>query len=486
MQYCGEMLSIPTPSGEGDLRVYVAYFFIKVFAFLIPYTKWCASRCTRFKASLDSDFYETNVQGPLGVILAQTRNLERRGNLETYRTVSEMKIEHRQMHQQMMDSINANEAKRFASQADAKSSDSQASLDGIVVAVGQMATQLNYLTALSQEQARERAQKTGDHPFCSVHNNSQLTKLSESQRHQHITNLWTTALKGVKDPTPAAQSTKEGTLPFIDIEIASRHLEISVKNGYPINFAARPEDMPMASQVFKRVQEWMSTLDSERLWLHGPAYAAIPSQVSLAAASIVLASEQNKVKLIAYRVRVDDFLDSDIKPLDDMSLLSDDEDFEKQSAPELERMVSMVYSLIRQMVWLLPDHVVTKANFSYERFDELDGTVQTLPQAYDIFEELLALMPSLFLCIIDGIQLIDCGVYDDEGCTADYLDRFLDILWRAESDRTMKVLLVSDGLCPTLSMSDDHIVLDEDFEIEEDLSQDLTYERWGDLDDRDG
>jgi hypothetical protein len=231
--------------------------------------------------------------------------------------------------------------------------------------------------------------------------------------------------------------------------------------------------MPMASQIFQRLQKWMSTSHSERLWLHGPAYTPVPSPVSLAAASIVLVSEQNKVNLIAYRIHIDDFVSSDTESVSSLPPYD-----ETQSSPELDRMVMMVYSLIRQMIWLLPDNVDTKADFSFERFYLLNGSIDSLPEAYNIFEDLLALMPSLFLCIIDGIQLIDGGRYDDQGLGSTvYFDKFLEILWKAEKNRTMKVLLVSDGLCPTL-LCEENIRMEEEFCIEEDLSQGQTAEFW--------
>lgn len=190
MKYCGEMLGIPNQSSERDLRVYVAYFFTKVFAFLIPYTKWCTSRCTRFKASFDSDFYETKVQGPLDDILAQSRNLERRGNLLTLRTVSEIKIDNERMFEQnermcqlMRDSINEKYANRVATQVGAESFDNQASLNQMFVTVGQLATQLNQQTALNQELQREKALRAGTYMICFKNQELSTDKFDQKLRN---------------------------------------------------------------------------------------------------------------------------------------------------------------------------------------------------------------------------------------------------------------------------------------------------------------
>lgn len=71
----------------------------------------------------------------------------------------------------------------------------------------------------------------------------------------------------------------------------------------------------------------------------------------------------------------------------------------------------LVYSFIRPVVWLLPEEMDTESNFSHERFDSLDGSIRSLPEALNIVDDLLALMPSLFLCII-GVQLVDGDRYD--------------------------------------------------------------------------
>jgi len=226
----------------------------------------------------------------------------------------------------------------------------------------------------------------------------------------------------------------------------------------------------------------MSTEDSQRLWIHGPAYVASPSTVSLAAASIVLMSEQNKISMIAYRIHIVDLenLETADQAMEALPVAVDPD-----SSVEMERLIMMVYSLIRQMVWLLPDNIDTESDLSFERFYSLDGTIKSLPEAFNLFEDLLDLMPSLFLIIIDGIQLVDGDRYDIEGLgSSGVFDSFLEILWNGEQKKMLKVLLTSDGLCSTL-LCEDNIRLDEVIEVvgSEGQGQGEAPEFWEVLDD---
>lgn len=79
-------------------------------------------------------------------------------------------------------------------------------------------------------------------------------------------------------------------------------------------------------------------------------------------------SEQANVPLIAYRCRAEEL------GLGDGSIAMD-------------RFVIMVYSLTRQLVWLLPETVNTTHEFSVRRFSALDATSHTLLDALNLLED---------------------------------------------------------------------------------------------------
>lgn len=61
---------------------------------------------------------------------------------------------------------------------------------------------------------------------------------------------------------------------------------------------------------------------------------------------MVMTAERLKVPLIAYRSRVDDF-----------SLPENSVSSIMERSVELDRLTLMIYSIIRQMIWLLPEAV---------------------------------------------------------------------------------------------------------------------------------
>ncbi|CAG8952433.1 hypothetical protein HYFRA_00001180 [Hymenoscyphus fraxineus] len=444
MRYCGKCLAVmdeSDPRDQQETKIQIVRFFIKVLAFLNPYSKWCSSKFTRFKGSLDQSYYETHVSEPMQAILVETKQLERQVNLSTHGDVSSMKRSISDLNDLVRESLDDNIRKRgfILGNSDEADDDQRRKM---VLDIGSWGNQLTELTAATFLLQKE------------------IQEMKISQRRLDISNLWTSVLQPENPKVPPKLAATDGKLRFSDIELASRHLEAAAGNEYPINVLTEPGDIPTTTSIFHRLQEWMATSHSETLWLCGPAYKDPPSTVSLAAASIVLASEQNKIRTIAYRFHLGDFSDTvNISP-------SQPPEEEALKSVEVDRLLMMIYSLIRQMVWILPEETNTESDFTHKRFDSLDGNIKTLPEALNIFEDLLALMPALFLCIIDGIQLVDGDRYDVNSIgTSGYFDSFLDILRKAEKDRVMKVLLTSDGLCPAL-LDEENIGLGEQMHIE--------------------
>lgn len=111
-------------------------------------------------------------------------------------------------------------------------------------------------------------------------------------------------------------------------------------------------------------------------------------------------------------------------------------------------LVSMLYTLIRQVIATLKP-TEQCSTLSAERFDALDGTLRTWPQALQILSDVLSLAPRLLLIIIDGIERLDFA-----GCSEHYLEDLLSLLQnvsrgssRDEENRAVKLLVTTDGNC---------------------------------------
>lgn len=236
------------------------------------------------------------------------------------------------------------------------------------------------------------------------------------------------------------------TIPWAEVEKASRHLEAIVDNGYPLDLLTTLGDMKISTDLLHHIQSWLSENDSQLLWLCGPASIAGTSQVSVAAAYVVTVCERIKLPLIAYRFRADEF---GLPEPGNRTTARD------RRSIQMNRLVLMMQSIIRQLIWILPDtiEIENSADLSFERFYNLDARTESLIDMFNLLEELIALLPSkqLLVIVLDGFELVDNDTVDG---TAAYLEEFLDIIRKAERERVKKVLISSDGLCRTLLNED--------------------------------
>jgi len=280
--------------------------------------------------------------------------------------------------------------------------------------------------------------------------NREIEEGNEDQNIQHIENPWTSLIKPVVASRSSSSVAENKTVRWSEVEVASRVLEVTAENGYPIDLTESDDRMKAGPAIQQHLQDWMSATESRRLWLCGPVRTEEFGEVSMAAAYMVLLSERIKVSVIAYRFRDDEFG----LPEDQSAKIG----MQWRRSTEMDRLTMMLYSMIRQLVWLLPEEIESKSEFTFDRFDHLDGSTASLLDALNLFQELLALMPQLLVCVLDGFELVDNDV-DPDG-TAIYLALFLEILREAEQQRVLKVLLSSAGPCRTL-MEEEHIQLDE-------------------------
>lgn len=116
----------------------------------------------------------------------------------------------------------------------------------------------------------------------------------------------------------------------------------------------------------------------------------------------------------------------------------------------------MVYSLIHQLIWILPDDYSKKKDLSPGRFEALDRSRETLPRALAILEDLLAIVPGCgimapgprLVVVIDGIQL--CEDRQGDRRTGWFLYDFLEILMERVFGTRVKILFTADGICDYL------------------------------------
>lgn len=195
---------------------------------------------------------------------------------------------------------------------------------------------------------------------------------------------------------------------------ARSHTINAFHTGFPTKQLQAPQET--SSKVFNALEEWLKSSESRTLWLYGPAFASMPSELSSAAAHVVFILKNSKIPSIAHRCQ--------------------------QETSKTDSLIIMVYSLMVQLVHLVPNTFTTEKDFSADRFARLNGSVASLPDAMFLMEDLLTITPKQLICVIDGFQLAD----DEKPGTDPVLNFFVDILHQKAVGKVLKVLYTTDGV----------------------------------------
>lgn len=413
-------------ANSDKMRTIVIDCFTLYFRFLAPYAQWSRSHLKRFKASFDTTYYERKVEEPLRQLLHRSRDLERE-----VATATKGKVDRIDKRLDIVIEYCKNEEVRHERQIRGMER-LEAMMIGLSEKIGKKGNEQNMLAAMkllsdANEHESEGAVDPGEILLWRyLHRNKIQPRPSTIKRTSNALCLWR------------------------DIETASHFLETIGEKGYPID-AKSCEDIMIAPSIFKPVEKWLSEDGSRWLWMRGAASQEGLSQVSVTAYYVTIISNQSRIPLISYRLRADDY-----------SIAENAEISGSQRPLAMDRFVLMIYSILRQLVWLLPDEIPVEVGVSEERFYQLDGSTESLLGGFNLLEILLSMVPDIVIFVLDGFQYID---NDNEiGCcrTYGYLDLFLSILRKAGKKRSLKVLITSDGLCRAL-MDNENVGIDEQY-----------------------
>jgi hypothetical protein len=185
--------------------------------------------------------------------------------------------------------------------------------------------------------------------------------------------------------------------------------------------------------VYHRLLQWTTSLNSETLWVEGPATMCEPSNNTLTTAFIAHSFGQLGIPVLQYFCFYN--------PRQWRSFSCEEE------------LLNLAYALIYQLALVLPEQVETGdegallIDLSTERLSRLTPHAESLPEAIDLLGDMLAVGPRLFAILIDGLQLLDREEESDwyKAC----LRRFLETLGNAGrggiGERTPKIWLSTDG-----------------------------------------
>ena len=180
-------------------------------------------------------------------------------------------------------------------------------------------------------------------------------------------------------------------------------------------------------QIVHVIKEWSTSIASQILWIHSPSDRHYPSNASQLAAALINSADEAAIPAVHL------FLDW----------------------PSNERcsIFNALYSLIRQMISLLPQQFTTAIDLSCERFERLTDQIESWEAGLEVLKGLLELAPPLLLIFIDGIDHLD---YLSIG--ARYVEGLLRLLqqhvWadgEQEPKKTAKILFTTAGNCASLN-----------------------------------
>jgi hypothetical protein len=122
-----------------------------------------------------------------------------------------------------------------------------------------------------------------------------------------------------------------------------------------------------------------------------------------------------------------------------------------ENSPEVQGILSLTYSLLRQMIGLVPMEFEISGALSRERFEELDGTLGTWTALKSLFLDVQNVLLGKVYCVIDGMQWL--GDSSTSVCMAELVGML--------RHKHLKVLFTSSGLsrCLLGSLKRDELVL---------------------------
>ena len=201
---------------------------------------------------------------------------------------------------------------------------------------------------------------------------------------------------------------------------AHRLLQQNTRQEHVQTMVAQSENLSIHIGIFDRIQQWNAAKTSQCLWIQGPFQVSRPSHYTLLNTYVLAAAERASIPTISYFCE----LGTD--------------------------MVKMVYSLILQLVALIPDDFRSDLDFTSARFDALTGTTDSLSDAIDLFKDLLSVGPYLLFILVDGLQVLHTA--SNVGSLTKFVQLVRDCGKEATGSlRTVKTLITTDGFVEPLT-----------------------------------
>ncbi|KAJ5907453.1 hypothetical protein N7495_000135 [Penicillium taxi] len=175
----------------------------------------------------------------------------------------------------------------------------------------------------------------------------------------------------------------------LELQSESKHLQAFFDSDDQISDLEPDAKIVVEGSVIQSMYKWSTSPRSHSLAIGGPLSTATLSPVGFLSACYTSCARMSQLPVISH------FCALPTQPIQGQTLRE-------------QGIIALAYSLIRQLIDLLPTMVDSDAllDLSAERFRTLDGTLATWAAALSLIDTLLHFSPPLLICIIDGIDVI--------------------------------------------------------------------------------
>ena len=222
----------------------------------------------------------------------------------------------------------------------------------------------------------------------------------------------------------------EETSTRIELQELARPLEPYLEDGKEeiLNNIHGISRSHLPSETMIEIQNWIQSPMSKVIWVEGDVSGTHGSNLSLAAMQIYAINLNVGIPCVS------SFCKSRYNPA-----------FTTGISHKEAGLVALLYSIIAQLVQLLPIEFAPVKGLDEANFQLLNGTLGSARAALGIIEKLLANGPPAIIWALDGFQLIE------ERTTIPYLVQLVSILRREGENRLSKACFTTDVSCLVLS-----------------------------------
>lgn len=398
----------------------VILLYIRYSKFLCHAMSWYHSRWGRFKAAMDQSYYGREVREKVNRIKDVVKDIEREASLEaqgilsqTHETVTHLEHIIAEVRRQ----------NQIADQnRDLSNLDLSQKLDRIYLAIGEMGQNLATATVTRQLYTSQLAIAQGSASGKPL--SQSYTQTIENNRLEHEMRAEENSTQTgavIVHTRQEIESASRPLMKFLGTYEASATSALLSANDPPYPSAGARQ---VTGQIVTRLQTWISEPKSQILCIISPPFSSNRHEATIAAQHIVSVVQNADLPHLAVA----------------LSRLEPGPEVLNNTSQHLEtaRLVILLYSLIRQLTLLVSEELGESSSIP-ALLASLDGTAQSIQAALQALQALLRHAPSLLVCVIDGLHLLDHPDLEQ------YVNDLFSILRTGGDGRVLKVLLTSEG-----------------------------------------